>query len=234
MSSVSQRTFALALGVAFSILGIAGSGAAQDLADPVVVSPEFHRVMLENDSVRVLNVRLQPGEKDKMHSHTSSAYFVLSGEKMRFHLDRSQRDGDLKRGSVTLQGAIERHSVENIGESPINFVLFEHKAKRASETKGPDPVKESSAMYQEVDKSPRFRVLNVTIPPGETAAMHAHPDSAYYSLGSTTGVWHAADGTTTDVVFRPSSAGFFEATESHTLENTGTNPIRLLLFELLP
>ena len=37
--------------------------------DPVRQSPEFYRVLLDNDEVRVLEYRLKPGEKEPLHAH---------------------------------------------------------------------------------------------------------------------------------------------------------------------
>ena len=39
--------------------------------DPVEVSPDNYKVVLENDHVRVLEMNLKVGEKDEMHSHPS-------------------------------------------------------------------------------------------------------------------------------------------------------------------
>lgn len=224
----------LVLVVMLSLVGLVGGAAAQEPADPVVVSPEHYRVLMENDFVRVLDVRLAPGERDKMHSHPSSAYFVMSGDQMTYHLPRSKKDGQLARGSVTLQGAIEVHSVENSGTAPIHLILFENKAAHADEVKGDDPTKVASAMYRLVDQNDRIRVMDVTIGPGERTEAHAHQASAYYSLSAGAGTLHAADGTTTTVAFRPSGAGFLDASGARVIENTGTSPIHFLMFELRP
>ena len=37
--------------------------------DPVKTSPQYYKVLLENDQVRVLEYRLKAGEKEAMHSH---------------------------------------------------------------------------------------------------------------------------------------------------------------------
>jgi hypothetical protein len=68
--------------------------------DPAKLAPQFYKVVLDNDHVRVIDYRLKPGEKRTMHSHPSGVllYYVTdatigtamdrigrSGE--RFHLD---------------------------------------------------------------------------------------------------------------------------------------------------
>ena len=57
--------------------------------DPVKTSPQYYKVLLENEQVRVLEYRLKPGEKEAMHSHSAGVVYVLSGAKMKF---TEQRD----------------------------------------------------------------------------------------------------------------------------------------------
>jgi len=51
--------------------------------DVATVSPETHVVLLENDRVRVLGVRIKPGEKVAMHSHPANIVYYLSYGKIR-------------------------------------------------------------------------------------------------------------------------------------------------------
>jgi hypothetical protein len=51
---------------ATSLLLIAATATAQDVAK---VSPETHKVLLENDHVRALDFHVKPGEKVGVHSH---------------------------------------------------------------------------------------------------------------------------------------------------------------------
>lgn len=207
---------------------VSGSG-----GDPVAVSPDHFRVLVENDYVRVLDIRSQPGESDAMHSHPKNAYFVLSGDKMRFHLERSQRDGDVRPGSVTLQGPIVMHSVENIGESPLHMIMVERKEDNLPRVDGEDVVKVSGSMYQMVDENDDFRVLNVTIEPGQQDEMHMQPASVAVALGPSSGTWHEPGNDPTPQVFRPGSALYLEPTSQISLENTGERNIRLIIFQLL-
>ena len=50
--------------------------------DPVAVSPNNYKTVLENDEVRVLEMVLRAGEKDNVHSHPSeTVYFVEAAER---------------------------------------------------------------------------------------------------------------------------------------------------------
>jgi len=41
----------------------------------VKTSPQYYKVLLENDQVRVLEYRLKAGEKEPMHSHPAGVVF---------------------------------------------------------------------------------------------------------------------------------------------------------------
>ena len=71
--------------------------AAEDLLEkylPLTAAPEHHRAILENDSVRVLDVRIAPGDTVPAHQHDLPSIFItlspadlvfrnLSGETVR-------------------------------------------------------------------------------------------------------------------------------------------------------
>ena len=52
--------------------------------EPVKTSPQYYKVLLENDQVRVLEYRLKAGEREPMHSHPAGIVYLLSGAKMKF------------------------------------------------------------------------------------------------------------------------------------------------------
>jgi len=56
---------------------------AQDVAK---VSPETHRVLLENERVRVLDVHVKVGEKVPTHSHPAGILYYLSDAKLRIRI----------------------------------------------------------------------------------------------------------------------------------------------------
>jgi hypothetical protein len=49
-------------------LAFAISSVGTRAQDPVKQSPQYYKVLLENDQVRVLEYRLKPGEKEPMHN----------------------------------------------------------------------------------------------------------------------------------------------------------------------
>jgi len=59
-----------------------------DPLDPLVAAPGFHRLLVENDRVRVLDVQVAPGQFEPMHRHRQSVIVVLQGGKARFQTAR--------------------------------------------------------------------------------------------------------------------------------------------------
>jgi quercetin dioxygenase-like cupin family protein len=91
-------------------------------------------VVLENERVRVLEVRVKPGEFEPMHKHVASAMIILSGGTARFGLP----NGSSKQVSFSARPKTgeppqvfweeaETHSVENVGKTPVRLIRVEIK-----------------------------------------------------------------------------------------------------------
>jgi quercetin dioxygenase-like cupin family protein len=95
--------------------------------DPVQVA-QNHKVLLENDRVRVLEYRSKPGEKAEMHSHPDYLVYDLgSGYKLKFtSLDGTVKTIEGKAGTVSWHEAVT-HSVENVGTIEAHALLIELK-----------------------------------------------------------------------------------------------------------
>jgi quercetin dioxygenase-like cupin family protein len=94
-------------------------------ADPFRNNPSTLKVLLENDSVRVLEATLPPGHKEKEHTHPPYAMYVLAGGSARFHFpDGSAIDVGLKTGDARFTPSVT-HWGENTGTTEIRIVLVE-------------------------------------------------------------------------------------------------------------
>ena len=95
--------------------------------DPIVVNAEMEHVKLENSHVRVIEGVLQPGNKERMHSHPAFVTYVIAGGKIRNNFaDGKVVETELKTGDV-LYREPQTHWVENIGTTTIHFLLVELK-----------------------------------------------------------------------------------------------------------
>jgi len=77
--------------------------------------PDHHTVLLDNDDVRVLDVRIPPGATSGRHAHPKSVVYQLTETHVRMSgPDGASRDVDLKPGQLTWNpGGV--HTVENLG-----------------------------------------------------------------------------------------------------------------------
>jgi len=95
--------------------------------DVVKVSPETHKVLLENDQVRVLDVRVKPGEKVPMHSHPANVVYFLSDSKTKFtYPDGKTEEREGKAGAAIWSEAVT-HATENVGAAMLHVVQIELK-----------------------------------------------------------------------------------------------------------
>jgi quercetin dioxygenase-like cupin family protein len=113
--------------LAVVVVGL-GFGARAVLAgDPITVSPDVYKVILENDHVRVLSVTLKPGGKSPMHSHPANIVYTLNASKVRFTTpDGKSVDVDLEAGDCIWNEA-QTHSSENLGKSTVRALVIEMK-----------------------------------------------------------------------------------------------------------
>src|SRR5437667_2459052 len=90
-------------------------GVTASAQDPVKLSPQYYRVLLENDQVRVLEYRLKPGEKEPMHSHPAGVVYVLGGAKLKFTYPDGKTEERAAAAGETIWREPTTHAVENIG-----------------------------------------------------------------------------------------------------------------------
>ena len=101
---------------------------AQSIA-PVTVSPGMFTILLENEHVRVVTYRIEPGERDEWHTHPAKVSYVVSGGTLRITLD----DGssfvvEEESDTATWMDHVGRHYAENVGDSTVQIVLVEVKS----------------------------------------------------------------------------------------------------------
>lgn len=95
--------------------------------DPVHVSPNNYKVLLENDQVRVLEMVLRAREIDQVHSHPSETVYFVKGSKVKIHLpDGRAVEADIPDGHVMWHEAWT-HQVENVGSTDLYAIIVESK-----------------------------------------------------------------------------------------------------------
>ena len=96
--------------------------------DPVKLMPDKFKVLLENEHVRVVEYSLKPGEKDDWHTHPPKSSYVVTGGKLKVHLENGEIIvADEKTGTASWMNYVGKHYVENIGTTTVTIVFTEIK-----------------------------------------------------------------------------------------------------------
>lgn len=110
-----------------SALALAAASLAATAADPVQTDGDKYSVVLENEQVRVLAYRDQPGERTHEHTHPAFVVIALAPFKRRLVLaDGRTLTREFKAGDV-LYSKGETHIGENVGELPTQVLVVELK-----------------------------------------------------------------------------------------------------------
>lgn len=97
--------------------------------DVLTASPANIKLLLENEYVRVLAYTLKPGEKDITHTHPAKSSYVVSGGKIKVHLENGETIlVDEVAETASWMGYVGKHYVENIGSTTIKIIITEVKS----------------------------------------------------------------------------------------------------------
>ena len=104
--------------------------------DAVIAAPKNHKILMENDKVRVLEVTLEPGEIEEVHHHQwpSVLYIQEAGDFIDYDsdgkiiVDTRQIKPALKFPMTMWKDSEGPHSVENLSKTkPIRLIRVEIK-----------------------------------------------------------------------------------------------------------
>jgi quercetin dioxygenase-like cupin family protein len=94
--------------------------------DPIVTDPALYQVIFENERVRVLQYRDEPGDRTQLHRHPDSVMVTLSAFRRRVTAGDRSAEFELRAGEARWLGAQE-HAGENIGDSVSHTIFIELK-----------------------------------------------------------------------------------------------------------
>jgi hypothetical protein len=93
--------------------------------DAVKLSPQYYKVLIDNDEMRVLEWHLKPGEKEPMHSHPRGFVYYLANAKLRVGFpDGRSEESVVKTGEAHWRDAVT-HEAENIGNTEARAIAVE-------------------------------------------------------------------------------------------------------------
>jgi quercetin dioxygenase-like cupin family protein len=103
--------------------------------DAMTVAPDHHRVLLENDRVRVLDTHLAPGDTTPVHEHPWPAVlhvlswsdFVRIDREGNVVLDSRAADMNPEAGAIFWSPPLTPHAVRNVGSRELRIIAIEIK-----------------------------------------------------------------------------------------------------------
>ena len=202
---------------------------AQQSPVPVEKEPH-HALVLKNDSVMVLRVKLLPGESTLFHTHLHDRVAVdLSNAKITF-----QKPGEGESDpEVTQPGnvaALESngpytHLVHNAGNAVFEVLDVEllHRPMKAA----------GKAAARVEAENPSARAYKWTLAPGATSAMHAH-ERPYLIVSATRLKLKMSDpdGNSSTHEVKAGDVHWVDAKVTHSLTNAGTTDGQVVEIEL--
>ena len=106
-----------------------------DSLDAVIAAPQYHRLVLENERVRVLDTVIPVGDIVPVHTHRWPAiyYTIAPGDFVRRDaegnvlFDSRTVPGLLTKTEATFMECLPPHSVENVSSNEIHLISMELK-----------------------------------------------------------------------------------------------------------
>lgn len=103
--------------------------------DALIAAPQHHKLLMENDQVRVLETRIPPGQRTPVHTHRwpSVIYTAAASDFLRYddqgNVITDSRTFQPPRADSTAAWVppMPPHSVENVGTSEIRLINVEWK-----------------------------------------------------------------------------------------------------------
>ena len=201
--------------------------------DAVKTAPDLYHVANDTLGIRILEATYKPGDSSAMHSHPDNAIYVITGGTTEFTgQDGKKMVTELKTGMISVRPE-EFHSVKNVGKTTEKVLLVEVNRPRGttSPVGAMDATKIAPALYKLKSDTLDIRVLEVTYKPGQSSALHAHPDNAVYVINGGTVAFTEKDGTKQTAEFKPGMT-MVGAGGEHSVKNTGKTTLKVLLVEV--
>jgi len=199
---------------------------------PVPVEQEpHHHLLLKNDSLLVMRVTLQPGERSLYHIHSVDDVAVWLGHSSAAQQLPNEPESapvEQKPGNISLRTLHETpftHRVHNLGPGLFDVLDVELLQRPEHPSTG--------AAGPVAGENPSARVYKWTLAPGGVTPMHTHERP--YLIVAATGFnlkMTSPDGQSLTHEIKPGDFHWITTKVTHTLANAGTGEGQIIEIEL--
>ena len=103
--------------------------------DAMTAAPEHHRILLENEQVRVLDSWVKPGESTSVHTHRWASVLYILGisdfircdAEGNVTFDSRETPAQIEKGTALWSPPLTPHFVKNVGAGEIRVISVELK-----------------------------------------------------------------------------------------------------------
>jgi quercetin dioxygenase-like cupin family protein len=211
----------------------AKTAAAETTPDAVKAAPNFYKTLQDTLGIRIVEADYKPGDSSVLHSHSDYALYVIQGGKTEFiGKDGSKMDAEMKSADENIRAA-EVHSVKNTGKTEVKVLLIEVNRPMGTTSfdASMDASKVAGNLYKVTKDTMGIRILHATYKPGESSAMHSHPDLALYVIAGGTVEFTGKDGKKMKSELKTGESAVVPA-ETHSVKNIGKTTAKVLLVEV--
>jgi quercetin dioxygenase-like cupin family protein len=197
------------------------------------VAPNHYKLLADTMGIRMVEVNYNPGDSAPMHWHPDYAIYVVQGGTVTFYgKDGSKMENTLPSGATMIRPA-EWHAAKNSGKTPIKVILTEvtRNGGMTSPDATLDATKVASKLYKAVADTLGIRIVEVDYKPGESSAMHSHPDLALYVVEAGKAEFTRKDGSKQVMDLTKGMAAIVPA-DAHAAKNVGKTRFKGILVEV--
>jgi quercetin dioxygenase-like cupin family protein len=201
--------------------------------DAVKAAPNLYKMLSDSMGIEILEATYNPGDSSAMHSHPDYAIYVAAGGPATFYAkDGTKMEHEMKTGNILINPA-EVHSVKNTGKAPLKVILFEVNRPMGTMTwdAAKDAAKIAPNQYKVAADTMGIRVLQINYKPGESSAMHSHPDQALYVIEGSKAEFTDKDGKKMVLEFKNGTTMVMPGA-THSVKNIGTTTMKAILVEV--
>lgn len=95
--------------------------------DAVTVDPKVHKLVYDDEQLRILDVRIKPGEHAALHRHPRNITYILIGGTLRFTDEHGMTKDVTFADGHTAHMPETLHAVDNIGTTELHAIQIEFK-----------------------------------------------------------------------------------------------------------
>ena len=201
--------------------------------DAVTAAPKLYKTLHDTLGIRIVEADYKPGDSSALHSHPDYALYVIAGGKTEFTAkDGSKMAAEMLSKVENIRPA-EFHSVKNIGKTEVKVLLVEvnRPMGAVSSDASMDASKVAPNLYKVIKDTMGIRVLEATYKPGQSSAMHSHPDLALYVISGGTTEFTGKDGKKVKSDLKTGMSMVVPA-DTHIVKNIGKTTVKVLLVEV--